>query len=225
MQPCNIKVREADEIIAKAILKSIDNYLVRYLRHDPTVALAVKPARNQDGGILVDAPLVRQRVICAGIPYACIVAFMHDHKLLIGWSKRIADKQLMETEELHALFRGLIEESKDITESSEGYQDMFEVFSNRLVNFLSYQAPKEIEISFSKNAGKTAAIIRGLNDTISINGNLVVSEASGPIPSEIARNLGWFIELAERNYGGKAANVAYPDQLPAEKVDSSVAVV
>jgi len=225
--PCNIPSTKVDEIKAKAILKSDDNYMVRYLRNEPTVALARVPARNADGGLLADAPAVRKKVICAGIPFASMIAFVHDHKLLIGWSKRIGDRQLVETQELHSLFRGLLEESKGVSEESEDYKDMFNVFSTRLVNFLAGQSPKEIEISFSKTGGKTAAIIRGLHDTISIKGNAIESEASGPVPHDIARNLGWFIELAERTYGQKAANVAYPENLPAkaEEPESAVAVV
>jgi len=211
--PCNIKPKEADEIIAKAILKSDKNYTVRYLRQDPTVGLARIPVRDEAGAVLIDVEPSRRRVICSGVPYACLISFIHDSKLIIGWSKRIADRQLLETKELHKLFQELAEES--VT---------FGDFSKKLVNFLSYQEPKEIEISFSKLCGKTAAIIRGLNDTVSITGKFVSSEASGPIPHEVARNLGWFIETAETVYGTKAANVAYPDQLPAIKEDSAIAV-
>lgn len=221
MQPCNIKSREADEIKAKAILASDNNYLVRYLRHDPTVALGLVPVRNKDGAVLVDVPPLKRRVICAGIPYASLIAFKHDSKLLIGWSKRIADKQLMETHELHTLFESTL---KSYVNDDGDYQEAFKAFSDRLVNFLSYQSPKEVEISFSKTAGKTAAIIRGLNDTILIKGNLITSEASGPIPDEVARNLRWFIELAEKTYDEKAANVSLVDHLPSEKSDSALAI-
>lgn len=223
MHPCNIRTREADEIIAKAILADINNYLVRYLRQSPTVALGLVPVRNEDGAVLADVPPVRRQVICAGIPYASMIAFRHDSKLLIGWSKRIADKQLMETRELHALFRDLMD--SDVPEDSEDYQGAFEAFANRLVNFLSYQPTREVEVPFSKSAGKTAAIIRGLRDSILITGKLITSEASGPIPNEVARNLGWFIELAEKTYGETAANVAYPDQLPAAKPGSALTIL
>jgi len=211
--PNNIKPGAVDETIAEAILKSEKNYTVRYLRQDPTVGLARIPVRNADGAVIEDAPTLRRRVICTGVPYACLIAFRHDSKLIIGWSKRIADRQLVETKELHNLF-------KTMTEGAS-----FDEFSRKLVNFLSFQQPKEIEIPFSKADGKTAAIIRGLNDTISFNGNFVTSEASGPIPHEVARNLSWFIEAAETIYGDKASNVAYPDQLPAAVPESAVAVV
>lgn len=225
--PCNVQSKSTAEIIAKAILMDDKNYMVRYLRLGPTVGLATVQPRHEDGSILVDAPTVRKRVICSGIPFACLIAFMHDSKLIIGWSKRIADRQLMETKQLHSLFQGLIEETQGISDVSDGYQNTFEEFSRRLVDFLSYQEPKEIEIPFSKRGGKAAAILRGLSDTISVNGSFITSQASGPVPHEVAKNLGWFIELAESTYGGKAANVAHPDQLPAEvpETESAVAVV
>jgi len=92
-----------------------------------------------------------------------MIAFMHEDKLLVGWSKRI---------------------------------DL------------------ETETAFSKKAGRTAAIVRGLKDTIEFTpkGNFVVSGASGPIPHDVARNLQWFVGQAEQAYGGKAANVSRPDQ-------------
>lgn len=225
--PCNIKTVETDKHKVKAILLDDQNYTVRYLRHEPTVGLATLPIRRPDGTIatmkgegdsIVDMPWVRKRVICSGIPHACMIAFMYDHKLLIGWSKRVAEKSLIETPDLHQLFKTVLDSS--IPKDSGDYQESFGVFCRQLMSVLSYSPAKDIEKSFSKKAGKAAAIRRGLNDTIIINGNYVTSAASGPVPHEIARNLKWFISHAEDAYDGKAANVSYPElslvNVPAE---------
>ena len=209
--PCNIPSTEADQILAKEILKDDKNYVVRYIRHQPTVGLAKVPVRNQDGAIIPDAPWERKRVICSGIPYACIIAFVHRSELLIGWSKRIEDRKLLETPDLHALFRKILEDTKGVTETSDDYQVTFDVFCRSLMSVLSYSPKKDVELAFSKNGGKVAAIIRGLHDTISIKGNFISSAASGPVPHDIAKNLPWFIEYAENVYSGKAANVGHPE--------------
>ena len=209
--PCNIPSTADDQTLAQDILKDDKNYVVRYIRHQPTVGLAKLPTRNQDGAVIPDAPWKRQRVICAGVPYACIIAFVHREELLIGWSKRIEDRKLLETPDLHALFRKVLEDTKGVTESSNDYQVTFDIFCRSLMSVLSYSPKKDIELAFSKNGGKAAAIIRGLHDTISINGNFITSAASGPVPHDIAKNLPWFIEYSENVYSGKAANVGYPD--------------
>jgi len=212
--PTNVKVSEVDEIKAKAILHNAENYIVRYLRHDPTVGLATVPVRTSDGTIVkvkgedggvVDMPWVRKRVICSGVPYACLIAFMHQNKLLVGWSKRMEDRHLIETQELHTLFKSVMH---NVTEASDGYQPLFDEFAAKLMKFLTYQKPEDIEVAFAKKGGKTAAIIRGLNDTISIAGKSVKSAASGVIPQDIAKNLPWFIKHVEESYGGKAANIS-----------------
>ncbi len=217
--PCNIEPKGADQQKAKAILLDDQNYITRYLRHVPTVGLAMVPIRRKDGtiaqmksedGIVTDVPWVRKRVICSGVPYACMIAFKFDHKLLIGWSKRIAEKSLIETPDLHQLFRAVIGNTVGVREDSENYKGSFDVFCQQLMSVLSYSPAKDIEQPFSKKAGKAAAIIRGLSDTTSINGNNVRSAASGPVPHDVARNLQSFVKRAEEVYGGKAANVSYP---------------
>jgi len=214
IMPSNIKAREADVIKAGIIIKDEKNYIVRYLRNAPTVGLASIPVRNaEDGAIILDADPIRRRVICAGIPYGCMIAFMYANQLRIGWSKRIEIKQFVESSNLHNLFHSVLDSAGDITEENGNYQEAFELFSAALSRFITIQQPKETEIAFSKLSGKTAAIIRGLNDTIAFtNSNYVTSTASGPIPQDVARNLRWFISQAESIYDGKAANVSYPDQ-------------
>lgn len=213
ISPCNVKVTEADLARAKLILADANNYAVRYLRQAPTVGLATVPVRNKGGEVIADMDWVRKRVICAGVPYACMIAFMYQDALHIGWSKRIEEKALVETPDLHNLFQEVLKSTKDTTEDSGGYKSAFDVFCGQLMSVLSYSPAKDIELSFSKNSGKTTAIIRGLNDTICLKGfkdtGYAESKASGPIPHDITKNLRWFIDYAEKTYGGKAANVEY----------------
>jgi len=212
--PCNIESTDADQERAKIILKDDSNYVVRYLRHYPTVGLATVPIRNKDGAILEDMDWVRKRVICTGIPYACMIAFMYQDKLLVGWSKRIAEKALVETPDLHLLFKTVLDSA--IPADSDNYKDAFDVFCAQLMSVLSYSPAKDIELAFSKKGGKTSAIIRGLRDDFVIHeNNYVRSSASGPVPNEVAKNLRWFVDYAERSYGGKAANVGFHDHIPA----------
>jgi hypothetical protein len=212
--PCSIESSKADLERARIILLSDKSYVVRYLRQYPTVGLATLPVRNKDGEIITDMDWVRKRVICSGTPFACMIAFKYQDKLLIGWSKRIADRKLVETADLHSLFKGVMD---NVSEASDGYDALFAKFTGELVKFLTYQEPKDIEISFSKRGGKTAAIVRGLRDSITIHeNNFVKSDASGPVPHEVAKNLRWFVDQAEKAYGGKAANVSYPEFIPAK---------
>ena len=223
--PCNLEVSKDDQQIAKDILTNVDNYIVRYLRKDPTVGLAKLPIRNEDGAVLQDVPWRNQRVICSGIPYACMIAFMHGDKLLIGWSKRIEDKKVIETQDLHKIFQSVLEATEGVMEDSDNYRSSFDAFCQNLLDVLSLNPAKEIEKSFSKKDGKMAAVLRGLKDTLEIKGNFIVSAASGPVPNEIAKRLPDFIAYVERVYEGKAANVAYADKAIAEKPATAMAVV
>lgn len=224
--PCNIESSETDGHIAVEILEDNTRYIVRYLRHEPMVGLTRIPARDKSGAVIegeyvlkhdkdgyaIEGEHERKRVICSGIPYACMVAFMHQDKLLVGWSKRIETKRLLETHDLHALFRKVLEDSiAGVDEHSDNYKGAFDVFCQSLMNVLSYSPAKDVEAPFSKMAGKIAAIIRGLNDSISINGKNIVSAASGVVPNDIAKNLTWFVEQAEQVYGSEAANVGFTE--------------
>jgi len=210
--PCSIESSKADLERARIILLNDKSYVVRYLRQYPTVGLATLPVRNKDGEIITDMDWVRKRVICSGTPFACMIAFKYQDKLLIGWSKRIETRRLIETDGLHGLFKGIMQ---DVSGASDGYDALFAKFTGELMNFLTCQEPKDIEMAFSKKAGKTAAIVRGLRDDITFNeNNFVTSAASGPVPHEVARNLRWFVDQAEKVYGGKAANVNYSFHAP-----------
>lgn len=155
-------IKAADHEIAKAIIEN-GNCVIQYLREWPTVGLA-------EIQVDVDSPTYKKRVICSGKPYGCMVAFLHEDSLYVGWSRRSTAK----------------DEHGDIIESKP----------------------------FSKKGGRHAAIVRGLNDTISFNGNHVISAFSGPIPASVRRHLARFIKQAEQKYERKAINVGYPELLP-----------
>lgn len=230
--PANIKVSPEDIELAERILKDESNIVIRYLRKYPTVGLAILPMRDENGAVIENKDNVaekdryiwlKKRVVCSGVPYACMVAFMHEDKLYVGWSKRLESCKLFESRELHSLFRDavttiydpkMVDKMPSVVEAKENYQDMFSVFAGRLMEFLTMESPKEIEVPFAKKSGKLAAIIRGLNDTIELGGKRTVSAASGPVPHDIARNLGWFVKMAEESYEGKAVNVGNPELLP-----------
>lgn len=230
--PANIEVSPGDIEIAERILKDEGNIVIRYLRKYPTVGLAMLPMRDDNGVVIENKgdvaeeglyKWIKKRVVCSGVPYACMVAFMHEDNLHIGWSKRLESCKLFESRELHSLFRDAVTTIYDpkmvgkmpsVVEAKENYQDMFGVFASRLMEFLTMESPKEIEVPFAKKSGKLAAIIRGLNDTIELGGKRTMSAASGPVPHDIARNLGWFVKMAEESYEGKAVNVGDPKLLP-----------
>ena len=215
--PCNIESTKADQEHARVVLLKDSNYFVRYLRQYPTVGLATLPVRNAGGEIITDMDWIKRRVICSGVPYACLIAFKHQDKLLIGWSKRIETRQLIETDGLHGLFKSVM---NDVSEASDGYDSLFAKFTGELLNFLTGQSPKDVEIAFSKKAGKTAAIIRGIRDDITIHANnFVESGASGPVPHDVAKSLRRFIDQAEKAFDDTAANVGCPELTPA-KADS-----
>jgi len=212
--PCSIESTKADEEQARVILLNDKNYVVRYLRQYPTVGLATLPVRNAGGEIITDLNWVRRRVICAGVPYACMIAFIHQDNLLVGWSKRIETQKLIETSSLHGLFKSVMD---DVSEASDGYDALFAKFTKELMGFLTYQEPKDVEMAFSKKGGKTAAVIRGMRDDIIIHdNNFVKSTASGPVPHDVAKGLKWFVSHAEKAFGKRAMNVGYPSLIPAK---------
>lgn len=204
--PCNIKFKEKDQVIADTIITIENNYIVRYIRKPAAVNWARIPVYNNDGSVIKDM-YTKQKVICAGTPYACMIAFQHEEKLLVGWSKRIETQKFIKTGELIDLFRTILDDK------SPSYEVVYENFTSKLISFLKCQPPKTYEISFSKKAGKIAAVIRGLNDNISISKNFICSESSGPIPSSVSKNLPWFIKRAEKVFDVKVANVSYKDRV------------
>ena len=199
---------------------------IKYLRKDPTVGLAKVPVRDTSGAIIVDAPWRKKRVICSGIPYGCLIAFTLKKQLFIGWSKRLELQYIPETDQLHTIFSDLVKSVYDPKmvgkmatkdRAIENYKDLFSIFANQLSNFMTINQPKDVEIAFSKKIGKMTAIIRGLGDTITLNGNNVTSLESGVVPSDITKELRGFIDGVEIKYNQKAVNVVRNDVLAIEE--------
>jgi len=223
--PCNIEATDADVARAESILSSSENYIARYLRRTPTVGLAKLPARDPQGLVIEDAPMIRRRVICAGVPYACMIAFMYSGKLYIGWSKRIETRRLIASDDLNSLFNGIIGGDYNVETAARGREGALGVFAGELVKFMTCQDLKEVELPFSKKAGRIAAVVRGLKDEIILRKNLMESKASGPIPSEVGKSLRQFIEFAEKTYGGKAINVSQPDNVPTKASGTALTIL
>jgi hypothetical protein len=191
LKPCNIITTTADVEAATEILADSKNYIVRYLRHSPTVGVANIPARNTDGAVLTDGPTKRQRVICQGVPFACMIAFVYQGRLCIGWSKRI-------------------EEPKGGRNPQYGngfLHDLMTLSMNAMTAFLNCEEEPESELPYSKSEGRLVAVIRGLKDNISFDGKQAFSTHSGPIPSDLAKNLPQFIEYVERVFDSGAYNI------------------
>ena len=200
--------------LAEYILKG--DTTIKYLRKRPTVGFAEVPVRDTNSAIIKDAPWVKKRVICSGIPFGCLIGFTLNKELFIGWSKRLELDYIPETDRLHELFIDLIKTiydpkmvGKAPTEADavENYKDLFSIFANQLTSFVALNKNKDIEIAFSKKIGKMTAIIRGLGDIITFDGNKITSAESGAIPSEIAKKLRYFTDQIEAKYGMKAVNV------------------
>ena len=225
IMPSNVESSAADIARADNILISDQNYIVRYLRDMPTVGIAYIPTRHADGSLLEDVPPKRKHVICAGIPYACMIAFMYQEKLLIGWSKRLQEQRLPENQPLVSLFNKVVSGDYNVETAMHGREGAFKVFVSHLTKFMCCQGLKDIEIPFSKIAGKRAAIIRGLNDSIIVKGRYLESRKSGPIPGELAKSLPQFIKFAEQTYGGKAVNVEIPGRELVEKPTDAIVAV
>lgn len=172
---------------AQAILKDDKLYMARYLREEPKVALGLVPVRNEEGKVLDKVPPKKRRVICSGAPIGCMIAFMSDGNLYVGWSKRSNERDL--------------EAEREAREKDPYFLKPIYVEKT----------------AFSKNTAKETAILRGLKDTVSFNGKHAVSAISGVIPHSIEKELHKFVAEAERVFGEKAINVGYPELMPTAK--------
>ncbi|TET59658.1 MAG: hypothetical protein E3J47_08220 [Candidatus Stahlbacteria bacterium] len=210
--------------LAEYILKG--DTTIKYLRKQPTVGLAKVPVRDTSGTILKDVPWKKKRVICSGIPYGCLIGFILKDELYIGWSKRLELQYIPENEQLHKLFTDFVKSIHDPKmvgkmptkiEAIENYKDLFSVFSNQLASFMTANQPKDVEIAFSKKIGKMTAVIRGLGDGITFDGNNITSRESDVIPSDIAKQLRHFTDGIEAKYDKKAANVVRKETMAVGK--------
>ncbi len=211
--------------LSQYILKG--DTIIRYLRKQPAVGLAKVPVRDTSGTIIKDIPWKKKRVICSGIPYGCLIGFTLKDQLFIGWSKRLELQYIPETDQLHKLFMDLVKSIYDpkmvgkmATKDAaiENYKDLFSVFANQLTGFITTNDPKDVEIAFSKKIGKMTAVIRGLGDIITFDGNNITSLESGVIPSDVAKRLEHFISGVESKYNKKAVNVVWKETMAGRKL-------
>lgn len=194
--PLNVSGLTAEDCRnAQEILSDDKNYIVRYLREKPTVAIGLVPVRNDEGIVIKNVPPKKKRVICSGKPFACMIAFEFDGNLVIGWSK-LSDARDYEAEE-----------------KARENDPMF--------NTPIYIET----MPFSRPAAKEAAVLRGLKDTISFNGKHATSGYSGVIPHAVEKALRGFVAEAERIYGETAINVGYPELPLAAQTGSPKAMV
>jgi len=200
--------------LSEYILKG--DVTIKYLRKAPTVGLAKVPIRDTNGIILKDIPWKKERVICSGVPYGCLIGFILKNQLFIGWSKRIELQYIPETDQLHKLFTNLvkiiynpkmIDKMPTKHDTIDNYKELFSIFANQLTDFITNNKPKDVEIGFSKKIGKMTAILRGLGDTITLDGDNITSLESGVIPSDVVKQLKHFINSVETKYNKKAVNV------------------
>lgn len=215
--------------LAEAILKDEKNIIIRYLRLAATVGVKTVTVIDDDDGGCEGSREVKQRTICSGVPFGCMVAFKRDDKLYVGWSirhtGRVLDKialaglfqrtfDAIYLPEHNALMsRPKAEAKKDVLMAN---------FSKELMTFLTGSNINPVEeLAFAKRSGKLHAIVRALRDNIGIHGpttkayplgKFVMSEASGPIPKDIAKALQWFIPAAEEVFKVKSTNVGLIDK-------------
>lgn len=209
-------IEKAESIIAAG------GILTWYLRHEPRV-MAVKCTKTvfvDDDGKRVyglepstfdssDAlpPGVAgveeidgyRRTICKGTPYGCLVAFEHEGKLLIGWSRLNSSTEFTKSECIEGLYEkfssafevALRAEQSDPEDNHSVAADL-----ERLSFILRSSDPEELkgiiraefvrqttdlvtatdtfkrveQASFSKKAGKVAAVVRAFNSVLAFKG-------------------------------------------------------
>lgn len=204
--PTKLSVSKADLAQARKLLAE-GKVIIRYLRKSPTVGLKYIPAKDDQGKIIEDAPMKRVQVICHGEPVACMVAVEINDALRIGWSRRMDAVKLVKTDSLHNMFKKLADVVFEHHTDAKDYDETFRFFCDTMLNIISAPTKDVEENSYSKDAGRTSATIRGLLDEIIIDGKVMKSEASGPIPNDVARALRKFIPQLETKFGKSAENV------------------
>lgn len=223
--PSNLDPSSDNLTLADKILSKQDNIIIRYLRKSPTVGIGLFPVRDEAGAILEDIPWKKRQVICHGVPTGCMVAILVGGVLRIGWSRRFDSKKLLETSELHTLFREVLENTRNVTENAENYSEVFDSFCSSLISVLTNAPAKDIEVAFRKDAGRHSAVVRALLDDITIYRRFMKSSASGAIPNDVARGLKWFIPQAEKKFAMTAGNVTKGNMSVAASEGHAVTVV
>jgi hypothetical protein len=112
-----------------------------------------------------------------GMPVGVVVAFIHDDKLLIGWSKRLEGQETI-----------ILPSKKDS------------------VVYAIKPKPKE-PLIFTKKDAVLLAIERGLVDTITFRGSIAYTKGEKIIPKSIVNGLDQFIERCKRYFKRDAFNI------------------
>jgi hypothetical protein len=115
--------------------------------------------------------------ILKGHPVGIVVAFIHEDKLLIGWSKYL-----------------------------EGQQTTIVPLKKNKVVYIIKSKPKE-PLIFTKKDAMLLAIERGLIDTITFYGSIAYSKEEKIIPRSIVQGFDQFIERCKRYFKRDASNV------------------
>lgn len=219
--PKNLDVKDEDLAQARKIIAANDDLIIRYLRKDRSVHFAKVPVRDENGAIITqdvstydEAGNVtgskkkwitkNKLVICSGIPTGVLVAVKVNEALRIGWSRRMDAVKLIGTRDLTASFEEVVSMIRGVKD--DNYDKVFASFCAQMVHIMSSNPQKDVEVSFSKEAGREAAVLRALLDEITVYKRVCVSNASGPIPNEVARGLRWFVQQAEEAFGQEAEN-------------------
>jgi hypothetical protein len=190
-----IPVTEEDLAYAEDVLKK-EKSLVLYLRGDMKVERTLTPARFTAGAILPYVPEVSKFVICAGVPRAVLVVFEDAGKQLLGWAKRneefdlVLDKKVMEfTNNIRRL------SPVDLLVALEDFA--------KNIKLIDREAP------FSKQIGKTLAVLRARHEEITVGGKHATSSLSGLVPDIVFKALPRFLARVEKVTGKKPDNVKY----------------
>ena len=115
--------------------------------------------------------------VLEGHPIGIVVAFIHEDRLLIGWSKYL-----------------------------EGQQTTIMPSKKNKVVYIIKSKPKE-PLIFTKKDAMLLAIERGLIDTITFYGSIAYSKEEKIIPKSIVQGLDQFIERCKRYFKRDASNV------------------
>lgn len=112
-----------------------------------------------------------------GVPIGVLVAFVHDNKLLIGWSKYL-----------------------------EGKETIMSVLRKKHIHEVIKSRPKE-PLIFTKKDAVLLAVERGLTDVITFHGSNTYTKKKKVIPKSIVKEFNHFIGRCEKYFEKDAFNV------------------
>lgn len=155
----NTTIQEQKE--ALELSYDTDSLVVRFVRRGPSISTTVDESGK------------KKHTIANGAPHACLVAFMKDNKLYVGWSKHNASM---------------------IAENGA-------VIPRALIGHVEGNIRPLEDKPFTKEHARYTAILRGLVDSIVIQGKEIRSGNSNKvIPSCISRELTTFVARARKRF-------------------------